>query len=201
MTNECRYFTYCSLNRSHLLWKTGTCGKLDLEPTGEPCDLHPETQDSRISQQCNFINIKKRQTGSVADTEHTGGYLDRQESDVSKLLVETSNLVIMKPCLVLSGCLRTTFSSLVVLSASGCSFGEKFYFVCNLSWNFLLAGRGLPQTTGLPGSCRPCQCPRCRRAPAGPERAVLDTHPSLLGTRWCTALQLHHWKEEKRELV
>lgn len=64
---------------------------------------------------------------------HVTCTLDRQESDVSKLLVETSNLVIMKPCLVLSGCLRTTFSSLVVLSASGCSFGEKFYFVCNLS--------------------------------------------------------------------
>lgn len=37
---------------------------------------------------------------------HVTCTLDRQESDVSKLLVETSNLVIMKPCLVLSGCLQ-----------------------------------------------------------------------------------------------
>lgn len=36
-------------------------------------------------------------------------YLDGQESDVSKLLVETSDLVVVKPRLVISGRLRTTF--------------------------------------------------------------------------------------------
>lgn len=40
--------------------------------------------------------------------EHTGCYLDRQERDVSKLLVETGNLVIVNPGLVLCGHLRTT---------------------------------------------------------------------------------------------
>lgn len=36
-------------------------------------------------------------------------YLDCQEREVSKLLVETSNLVIRNPGLVLSSRLRTTF--------------------------------------------------------------------------------------------
>lgn len=38
------------LSRNHWSGKTGTCEMLDLEPTEEPCDLHPETQDGSILQ-------------------------------------------------------------------------------------------------------------------------------------------------------
>lgn len=115
-------------------------------------------------------------------------YLDCQEREVSKLLVETSNLVIRNPGLVLSSRLRTTFIKKKIWG------WKNIYNLFQIE--FLLSGRGPPQTTGLPGSCRPCRCLRCRPAPAGPERAASDTHPSLLGTEWCIARQRHHYKQK-----
>lgn len=61
---------------------------------------------------------------------------------------------------------------------------------------FLPVGRGLPQTTGLPGNCTPCLCLRYRPAPSGPERAASGTPPSLSDTGLCTERQHRHYKEE-----
>lgn len=48
-SDKCRSMTSW-LSRNHWSGKTGTCEMLDLEPTEEPCDLHPETQDGSILQ-------------------------------------------------------------------------------------------------------------------------------------------------------
>lgn len=43
------------LSKGNLLWKTETCGELDPEPTEEPCDLHPETDQSSILSNCDIF--------------------------------------------------------------------------------------------------------------------------------------------------
>lgn len=68
------------------------------------------------------MKIKTGQLPTYDRQRHTGRYLDSQESDVSKLFVETSNLIIMNPRLVLCGHLRTTC---IVRSISGSSSGKK----------------------------------------------------------------------------
>lgn len=129
----------------------------------------------------------KSKTGQLKNTLMV--YLDCEEREVSKLLVETCNLVVRNPQLVLSGFLRTTF-----IIRKTFEVGKNIYNL--FQTEFLPSGRGPPQTTGLPGSCRPCRCLRCRPAPAGPERAASDTRPSLLDTGWCIARQLHHYKQK-----
>lgn len=122
-------------------------------------------------------------------SNHAGIYLDCHKSDVSKLLVETGDLLIMNPYLVLCGHLRRRLYV---------SSGKKKKTLRPIK-TLLPSGPDLPQTTGLPGSCTPCRCLHCRRALWGAERAASDTRSSLMDTGWCTALQHPHCRHEQRQ--
>ena len=114
-----------SLSRIHWLGRTGTCEKLDLEPTEEPCGRHPETQDNRISQWWHHITMRHWQTLNTTLV----GYLDCEEGYVSKLLVESCNLVLMNPVLVLCGRLRTEVHLVVVLDGKALNTNIHFPWI------------------------------------------------------------------------
>lgn len=103
----------CKISKNCSSRKTGTCGKLHPEPTGEPCDLHPETGPRHSVYNDATTGKSNRKLSYYSNgrnwNKHTSCYLDCQESDVSKLLVEASDLIFMNPGLVPGGHLATAF--------------------------------------------------------------------------------------------
>lgn len=122
--------------------KTGTCVTLDLEPTEEPCVQHPVTEPQlSLHNHASTFHIKAERIIQMTKTEkNTSGYLHCQKGEVSKLLVETSNLVIMKPGLVVRGALGTTFKigvQLVFLGGESAKMTAKHCFFLYLQTEVL----------------------------------------------------------------
>ncbi len=97
-------------NKAYWTGNSVASGKMDQEPTEEPCDLHPGRAElyhalvhvSVHNSSCTSMDLMEAANKKSIPTPKKGArqvtwmpetYLDCEESDVPKLLVESSNLL------------------------------------------------------------------------------------------------------------